>query len=90
MELSTKVTIPTQVMARTVGEETVILDLVSGTYYGLNPVGARMWQLLGQGASLAEVCEAMFSEYSVARETLEGDVLDLVEDLLDKKLVSLR
>ncbi|MBK9987508.1 MAG: hypothetical protein IPP21_11335 [Betaproteobacteria bacterium] len=42
MNLSDKVTIPTQVMARTVGDETVILDLASGTYFGLDPVGAHV------------------------------------------------
>jgi hypothetical protein len=36
-------------MARTVGDETVILDLANGTYYGLDPVGARMWQLMSEG-----------------------------------------
>jgi len=49
MNLSDKVTIPAQVMARTVGDETVILDLASGTYYGLDPVGARIWQLMSEG-----------------------------------------
>ena len=49
MNLSDKVSIPTQVMARTVGDETVILDLASGTYYGLDPIGARIWQLMGEG-----------------------------------------
>jgi hypothetical protein len=49
MNLSDKVSIPTQVMARTVGDETVILDLANGTYYGLDPVGARMWQLMSEG-----------------------------------------
>ena len=57
MNLSDKVTIPTQVMARTVGDETVILDLASGTYYGLDPVGARMWQLMTDGQTLAAICD---------------------------------
>ena len=42
MTLSDKVYISPQAMARTVGDETVILDLASGTYFGLDPVGARM------------------------------------------------
>ena len=89
MNLSDKVTIPTQVMARTVGDETVILDLASGTYYGLDPVGARIWQLLADGKSLGEVCDVMFGEYDVAREALEGDIRRLTEELQAKGLVSL-
>ena len=89
MNLSAKVSIPTQVMARTVGDETVILDLASGTYYGLDPVGARMWQLMNEGQPLAAVCETMLDEYEVTREALEGDIRRLTEELQAKGLVSL-
>jgi hypothetical protein len=88
MNLSDKPAIPAQVMARQVGNETVILDLASGTYFGLDPVGARVWQLIGQGKSLAEICDALLDEYDVTRETLEHDVIDLAEKLLQKGLVS--
>jgi hypothetical protein len=89
MNLSAKVSIPTQVMARTVGDETVILDLASGTYYGLDPVGARMWQLMSEGQPLAAVCDTILDEYEVTREALEGDILRLTEELRAKGLVSL-
>jgi hypothetical protein len=88
MNLSDKVTIPTQVMARQVGDETVILDLASGTYYGLDPVGARIWQLMAEGQSLAQVCEVMLAEYEVSRDDIERDVLALVQTLLARQLVS--
>jgi hypothetical protein len=89
MNLSAKVSIPTQVMARTVGDETIILDLASGTYYGLDPVGARMWQLMSEGNSLNSVCDSMLGEYEVTREALEGDIRRLTEELQAKGLVSL-
>lgn len=89
MNLSDKVTIPTQVMARTVGDETVILDLASGTYFGLDPVGARIWQLMSEGQPLAAICDTLLDEYEVTRETLEGDILRLTEDLRAKGLVSI-
>ena len=89
MNLTDKVTIPTQVMARQVGDETVILDLASGTYFGLDPVGARIWQLMGEGQTLALVCDVMLEEFEVTRETLEADVLRLVIELQAKGLVSL-
>ena len=88
MHLTDKVTIPEQVMARQVGEETVILDLASGTYFGLDPVGARIWQLMTEGKTLAEVCAIMLAEYGVTREDLERDVLRLAEELRAKQLIS--
>ena len=75
-------------MARQLGEETVILDLESGTYFGLDPVGARMWQLMTEGKSLAEICEAMLEEYEVSREELERDALALAQDLEARSLIS--
>jgi hypothetical protein len=89
MNLSAKVTIPTQVMARDVGDETVILDLASGTYYGLDKVGARIWQLMSDGKTLAQVRDAMLAEYEVSIDDLERDMDRLLADLTDKKLISL-
>lgn len=88
MNLDDKVTIRDQVMARQVGEETVILDLASGTYFGLDPVGARVWQLLAEGKTLAAACATMLAEYEVTREDLERDVLALAEELRVKRLIS--
>ena len=89
MNLSDKPTIPPQVMARQVGDETVILDLTGGTYYGLDPVGARVWQLIGEGKTLGEICDTLLDEYDVARDTLERDVLDLAEKLQADNLITL-
>ena len=83
-----KIMIPAQVVARQVGEETVILDLGSGTYFGLDATGARIWQLMGEGKTLAEICEVMLAEYEVSREAIERDVLALAEELCAKQLIS--
>ena len=88
MNLSDKVTIPAQVMAREVGDETVILDLGNGTYYGLDPVGARIWQLMTEGQTLTQVCEVILAESEVTREVIERDVLALVQTLMERQLVN--
>ncbi|NML85916.1 PqqD family protein [Polaromonas sp.] len=88
MNLSDKVTIPAQVMAREVGDETVILDLANGTYYGLDPVGARIWQLMAEGQTLVQVRDVILAEYEVAHEDIERDMLALVQALLERQLVS--
>ena len=88
MKLTDKITIAPQAVARKVGEELVILDLESGTYFGLDPVGARIWQLMKEGKSLAEICEAMLEEYEVSREELERDALALAQDLEARSLIS--
>ena len=89
MKLSDRVTIPEQVLARRIGEETVMLDLANGTYFGLDAVGARIWQLLSEGKTLAEVCDVMMDEYDASREDIERDVLRLAEELSHRGLMNL-
>ena len=88
MRLSDKIKIPDQVLARQIGGETVMLDLAQGPYFGLDPVGARIWQLLADGKTLAEVCDAMMTEYDVTRDDIERDVARLAEELADRGLIS--
>lgn len=81
-------TVPVDVVARTVGDETVILHLASGTYFGLDPVGARIWQLVTEGRSLADVCNTMAAEFDVERPALDADVSELVQKLQTKGLLT--
>jgi hypothetical protein len=75
------------VMARQVGDECVILDLASGSYFGLDPVGARIWQLISQGMSPADTHQALLAEYEVSSEDLERDLLRLIDELRSRGLI---
>jgi hypothetical protein len=77
-------------MTRLVGDETVILDLVSGTYFGLNPVGTRIWQLLAEGRTLEQVGDAILAEYEVSRDAMESDLAQLLQELRNRKLIESR
>ena len=79
--------IPDHVVARRIGEETIILDLESGTYFGLDPVGARAWELMAEGRTINSVCTVMLEEYDVDEARLERDLRKLVEDLRAHGLV---
>lgn len=87
MNLSDRFEISDDVVAREVGGEIMILDLDSGNYFGLADIGCRIWKLLEDGSSAAEACDALIAEYDVARDVLEGDVLALLSDLLERRLI---
>ncbi len=70
--------------------EAVILDLDSGTYFGLNAVGTRIWQLVEQHGRLAAVLDELCREYDAAPDTLETDLLELVSRLAEAHLGELR
>jgi Coenzyme PQQ synthesis protein D (PqqD) len=64
-----------------VGDELVLLDLNRGVYYGLNPIGAHIWQLLSEGVAEGELVDRLCEEYDVARETLAADLEALLAEL---------
>ena len=90
MNLTDKASIPDSVMARQVGDETVILDLASGNYFGLDAVGAFIWQLMSDGKTLAEICDSVQAKYEVARTDIECDLLALAADLQSRGLIALQ
>lgn len=71
------------------GEEAAILGMKNSVYYGLDPVGARIWRLLQQPRSIGEICEAIVSEYDVTRERFESDLIRLLQQMLEEGLVEL-
>lgn len=89
MKASDRVTVSPEVLSQEVGGETVLLDLRSDFYFGLDEIGTRVWQLLQSGLSLQELIDMMLDEYEVKRETLEADVGELLDKLLAAHLVSI-
>jgi hypothetical protein len=71
------------------GEEAAILGMKNSVYYGLNPVGASVWRLLQQPRSVREICDSIVSEYEVTSERAEGDLIKLLEQMLQEGLVEL-
>lgn len=69
--------------------ELALLDLRSNTYYGLNKVGARVWEMIQEPRSLAELCEAVVQRYDVDPARCRSDIEALVRQLADAKLVGL-
>jgi hypothetical protein len=78
------------VICRELSGETVLLNLESGVYYGLDAVGTRVWQLLMQGCAIASVRDTMIEEYDVAPDVLNADVMRLVGELRDRGIVTPR
>ena len=87
MELDAKITIPPQVMSRLVGEETVLLDLESGIYFGLDGVGKRIWESLSDGKTLVETAAIIASEYDVDEARAETDLITFATELLERGLL---
>ena len=74
---------------RELAGEAILLQLEAGMYFGLDPVGTRLWQLMASHGNLRDVFEVARHEFDVDPATLERDLLALATQLADKKLISL-
>ena len=61
--------------------EVVILEFNSGKYYGLNPVGTRIWNLIQEPRRVSDILDIILDEYDVEPDRCELDLLALLQDL---------
>ena len=87
MNLDTQLSIPPQVMSRLVGDETVLLDLASGMYFGLDGVGKRIWESVAEGHSLGQAAAVIAAEYEVEEAKAQSDVIEFASDLVERGLL---
>ena len=87
---SSKLAVSEDVMIRQVGDETVLLDLKSMKYMGLDDVSTRMWQLLTASDSIQSAYDALMAEFEVEPEQLRKDLGEYVQQLLNLGLVQLK
>jgi hypothetical protein len=87
MSAGTRLRISDGVVVRDLDGESVILDMDSGIYFGLDRIGTRVWQLIEQHGTLEEVVRIMQNEYDVDPQTLRADAEALVAALIEKRLV---
>jgi hypothetical protein len=87
IENNKRFTVSKDVLFQEVSGETVLLDLASESYFGLDEVGTRIWTLLNEDKTAVEMVDVLLEEYEVERETLEGDVRDLLTALIEAGLL---
>lgn len=87
ISFSDRVTDPDDVLMSNLQEESVMLNLTSERYFGLDNVGTRMFSVLTNSASIEAAYESLAEEYDVDRQVLREDLIVLVENLLQQGLV---
>ena len=70
-------------------DEVAIVQLKAGVYYGLDPVGARIWELIATPRSLRTVRDVVLAEYEVDAERCESALLRLVHTMMEAGLVEI-
>ena len=87
VNVGSMVTKSAEPIAVEVDGELVMLDIESGNYLGLSPVGTRIWELLDRPRSVGDVVGILGAEYDVPPEVCTRETLDFIGQLLDNGLV---
>jgi hypothetical protein len=75
------------VAAQVADDEAVLLDIESGAYFTLNPVGSRIWELCDGTRSAARIVSVICGEFDVAEDVATADVHEILDELQNEKLV---
>ncbi len=85
--LHARARLPQHVVHRSFVEETVVLNLRTGKYHGLNPTAGRMLDALEAAPTVGDAVPELAAEYGVERERIEADLLELTRGLLERGLI---
>jgi len=77
------------VVSRDLADESVLLNLDTGTYFGLDAVGTRLWHLLAEHGSTESAIQTLLAEYDVEAPRLQKDIDTLIDQLMAKKLLTI-
>ncbi len=87
--LETTVKVPQHVVHRSFPSETVVLNLQTGKYHGLNPTAGRMLVALTEQGSVRAAAVAVAAEYDQPAEATERDICDLCDALIERGLIEI-
>jgi len=87
ISFSDRVRMPDDVLISNLQEESVILNLDSERYYGLDDVGTRFLAVLNTSDSIEAAYEALRDEYEIDADSLRQDLLELIENLLKQGIL---
>jgi hypothetical protein len=89
MNLNQTITLSPDVISQEVSGETVLLDLESENYFGLDAVGTRIWQLIKENDDLQAIYNTLLEEYEVEEQRLQTDLEAILGEVTQLGLVTL-
>jgi hypothetical protein len=69
------------------GEELVMMSAAEGNYYGLDPVGRRLWEIIDQPRTVSDICAELLMDYHVSTATCEAEMLAFLKELVEHRIV---
>ena len=89
MEINTALKRNPELISVDMDGETVMMDMESGNYFGINSVGSHIWEALEAENTIADIIETVTSHFDVQDgDTVEADIRGFLGDMVEQKLVT--
>ena len=87
--LSSKIRVPEDILCRQFDGESVLLNIQTGVYFGLDPMGTSIWSLLQKKKKLGEIFDSILKEYDVEEKPCRDDLFKFVSLLSKNELIKI-
>ncbi len=87
VSLNDRVIVPSHVLVRFLDRESVLLNIETERYFGLDETGTRMWQLATAASKIEIAFQQLLDEYDVDLELLRANLTDLLSQLVENGLL---
>jgi hypothetical protein len=88
ISFSDRAVVPANVLIRFLDQEAVLLNLNTERYFGLDPVGTRMWQLVTSAATIDAAYEQLMEEFDVEPQVLRANLSELLSHIAENGLIA--
>ena len=90
VSLADCVTVPSHVLFRVLDKESVLLNIETERYFGLDETGTRMWQLATTAPKVEVAYQQLLDEYEVQADLLRKDLIELLNRLVENGLLQIK
>ena len=87
MNLTTTIQRNTNMVFNELDGEIVMMNLEKGEYYGLNPVGSCIWELLANPMTVEALIAQLIEEFDVSPNQCQADIELFIDDMIEKKMI---
>ncbi len=78
------------ILANSIGSETVMMSIEAGRYFGTNKTGSYIWGLLESPLTYEALCDRIVTDFSITKEQCEADVKPYIEKLSEENIIILK
>ena len=89
LDITASITRHPDMLSAEIGGEAVMMSIEKGAYFGLNPIATRIWDLIEQPQTIAELIAVISEEYDVSDEQCAADVQEFVADMIERGIARL-